>query len=74
MPNSSAAGAGDRILDDEDRRQGRADFDDKHHRILRDHPRIELDERFLDRALQDFRIEERPGANTFGDELRAFRL
>ena len=66
--------AGNRVLDDEYGRQRRADLDDKHDRVLRDLPGIELYKRFLDRALQDFGIEQRASPNAAGDERRGFIL
>ncbi len=65
------AGARDRVLDDVNRRQGRADFDDKHHRVLRNLHRVELHERLFGRAPHDFRIEQRARSGAFGDERRS---
>ena len=52
-----APGAGDRVLDDEYRRQSRSDFDDKHHRVFRNLHRVEFYERLFGRTSHDFRIE-----------------
>ncbi len=68
MPKSSAAGAGDRVLDDENGRQSRANFDDKHHGVLGHLHRVELYERLFGRTPHDFGIEQRARADTPGDE------